>query len=313
MTGGPAGRRERNVCTIAPGAPFLPTFARALLDGRIVAGFPAKDDPAALADATIYVPTRRAARALAAELANASDAKAVALPRIVPLGVMEGVENDLIFDAASPAEAWLDDVPDGVSPLERRLVLTDMILQWGTALRNAICSVDRDGRVKVDDDEPMLVTTAPAQAFHLAGDLAALIDEMIVEDIDWRRLDKLAPDDLDQYWRITLNFLAIAMEAWPAHLEEAGLLDRARRQAILVERRIAQMKAGADRVEIVAGSTGTNAATARLIGAIAASPRGAVVLPGLDKELDEAAWRAVAGDEPGAEAAATHAQAALRR
>src|SRR5690606_20747991 len=49
---------------------------------------------------------------------------------------------------------------------------------------------------------------------------------------------------------------------------------------------------------IAAGSTGSIPATARLLGTIARLEKGAVVLPGLDKELDEASWQAVgASDE----------------
>ena len=50
--------------------------------GRLVGALPA--DPAALADITIYVPTRRATRALIALLAERGGAKAQLLPRIVP-------------------------------------------------------------------------------------------------------------------------------------------------------------------------------------------------------------------------------------
>ena len=50
------------VFTIPAAAPFLPTLARALLAGRLIPGFPGPD-PFALADATLYLPTQRAARA----------------------------------------------------------------------------------------------------------------------------------------------------------------------------------------------------------------------------------------------------------
>ncbi|RWC85532.1 MAG: hypothetical protein EOS32_32460, partial [Mesorhizobium sp.] len=55
---------SRRVFSIPPGAPFLPTLAEALLAGRLVPGFRFEGDPLALADVTLYVPTRRAARAL---------------------------------------------------------------------------------------------------------------------------------------------------------------------------------------------------------------------------------------------------------
>ena len=75
--------------TIAPGAPFLPTFARALLAGDILPTVSAARGPLALADTTIYVPTRRAARALISQLAGFVDSGAVLLPKIRPLGAVD--------------------------------------------------------------------------------------------------------------------------------------------------------------------------------------------------------------------------------
>ena len=46
---------------------------------------------------------------------------------------------------------------------------------------------------------------------------------------------------------------------------------------------------------IAAGSTGSIPATAELIATIARLPHGAVVLPGLDTDLDEESWRLIAG------------------
>ena len=62
---------------------------------------------------------------------------------------------------------------------------------------------------------------------------------------------------------------------------------------------------------IVAGSTGANSATARLMAAVARAPQGAVVLPDLDRDLDDAAW-ALLGDPDGdAVGVAGHPQAIL--
>ena len=309
-------RRAPNVCSIAPGAPFLATFARALMDGRIVEGFPDARDPTSLAQATIYVPTRRAARALALELAQIASSDVIILPRIVPLGVMEGVENDLLFDASTPdselARLLGEDVPDAVPDMQRRLTLTQLVHAWSKQVRNAIQSVGPDGKITAREDEPMLVAVAPAHAFHLAGDLSALIDEMIIEDVDWSRLNDLAPEGLAKYWGITLEFLKIATSEWPKHLEALGLTDKAALQMALIRRRVAQIEAGASLgVEIVAGSTGANVATAHLMAAIARSPRGAIVLPGLDKSLDDESWSAIAGER--SDPASGHPQGAFRR
>ena len=70
------GRCLPRVFSIPPGCAFLPTLVDALLDGRLVG--PLADDPAALADITIYVPNRRATRALIALLAERGDRQGAA-------------------------------------------------------------------------------------------------------------------------------------------------------------------------------------------------------------------------------------------
>ncbi len=139
--------------------------------------------------------------------------------------------------------------------------------------------------------EPALVASSPAQAYALAADLAALIDDMTIEGVDWSRLERLEPEEYDRYWRITLDFLKIAFAHWPDWLRENGLVDRAKRTALMVEAEIKALESGARRgPTIIAGSTGANRATAELIAAIARSGKGAVVLPALDKHLEEGVW-----------------------
>src|SRR5207253_2088394 len=86
----------------------------------------------------------------------------------------------------------------------------------------------------------------------------------------------------------------------------------------LIASEIARLEAGRSGPVIAAGSTGTNAATARLLAAIARAPQGALVLPGLDRTLGEDAWRLIGGAKPrgdrdSREPAASHPQAALHR
>ena len=190
-----------------------------------------------------------------------------------------------------------------------------MISQWAQTLRHAIVSIDLDGKKTIDPSEPCLVGTSPLDAFALAGDLADLIDELIIEDVPFEALDPLALPELDPYWGITLDFLAIAITSWPAILAENHLVDAAARRARLVEKQIGLIEAGSVPGPVIAiGSTGTNSATARLLSAIAGMPRGAVVLPGLDRDLDEEAWRQIAKHRDGGQDSAFgHPQAALAR
>jgi len=304
--------RDPRVFTIPPGAPFLPTLAHALLGGELIDGFPAAGDPLALANATIYVPTQRAAAALAEALLAASGGRSILLPRIAPLGAFEPGDEGAFFEPGE--EAPRPGPPPAVGDLTRRHTLATLVRAWGDALRGAIRGVDADGRLVVDGHEPALVATTPSQAYALAGDLAALIDDMIIEGVDWRKLETLTPEEYDSYWRITLDFLKIAFAHWPQWLEERGLIDRAKRVSLMVESEIVALEARARRgPTIIAGSTGANRATAALIAAIARSDQGAVVLPGLDGALDERAWAMIGASGEAGKGLASHPQALLHR
>ena len=304
--------RAPRVFTIPSGAPFLPTLSRALLDGVLIDGFPGAGGAMALADATIYVPTQRAAQALAKALLSASGGRSLLLPRIAPLGAFEPDETATIFDPESEDLARAA-VPPAVGALTRRHALATLTRAWGKALGGAIRQADADGRLIVDPAEPALVAATPAQAYALAGDLAALIDDMIIEGAPWTRLETLAPDLYDPYWRITLDFLKIAFAHWPEWLAERSLIDRAKRIAFLIEDEIKALEGAGRGPTIIAGSTGANRATARLIAAIARAPNGAVVLPDLDLNLDDRTWAMIGGRDDGSQGLAGHPQALLHR
>ncbi len=95
------------IFTIAPGAPFLRTFVGALLDGRIVEGFSRALPPLSMADATIYVPTRRAARSLTARIRLCHRSSCLPLlPRILPLGALDATETALLLRRAGRRGAF---------------------------------------------------------------------------------------------------------------------------------------------------------------------------------------------------------------
>ncbi len=303
---------KRRVFSIPSGVAFLPAFTQALLSGQIVAGFPNAEDPFSLSQARIFVPTRRAARALIAELARRVTHPAVLLPAIIPLGAMDESETASLFE---PDSIGLDH-PGVVSDVRRRLVLTKLILAWSKTLKNAIIHIDNGQPVTVPD-EAMLVTSSPAQAYALAHDLGALLDELTISGIEPHQLKFEMPEGLDRYWDITLHFLKIAFEQWPAYLAQQELQDRAQRQLTLVNAEIRRLEDGSVTApQIVIGSTGTNSATAKLISAIAAFPHGAVILPGLDAVLDKEGWAAIGGKAAGGEytdSVTSHPQSALCR
>ena len=92
------------------------------------------------------------------------------------------------------------------------------------------------------------------------------------------------------------QFLKIAREAWPQYLAQHGAMEATARRDALLKAEASRLRAQADAPVIVAGSTGSMPSTAELMTTIARLPHGAVVLPGLDLDLDEESWNLLAGD-----------------
>src|SRR6266567_4991403 len=198
------------VFSVPLSAPFLPTVIAALIDGRLVAGFGARANPARLAQATIYLPTRRAGRMAREVFLDQLSADAAVLPRIVALGDID--EDELAF--AEQAEPYGGvaplDVPPKLGELDRRLTLARLVAAWARSPVSA-----------------PLVVGGPASTLALASDLARLMDDMVTRGVGWEALDGLVPDQLDQYWQHSLEFLGIARIAWPAHLREIEKIEPA--------------------------------------------------------------------------------------
>jgi ATP-dependent helicase/nuclease subunit B len=305
---------RRNVFSIPPGVPFLETFVAALLNGEITPSLSRGSAPLELAQTTIYVPTQRAGRALAAEFGRAIGAPSALLPRILPLGGLDEQETSALFDPRFDWDGAGEALAPAIDDLDRRLILTQLVVQWARALSHAVVSVDPLGTPEFDQSENFVVASSPASAFALAGELCVLIDEFIIENVDWSDIDRLTDDSFDKFWAITTQFLKIALHQWPDILNERGLVDKATRQVHLIEAQVARLAASTSAAPVIAlGSTGANAATARLLAAIARMERGAVILPGLDRDLDDDSWRLVGEAEERSEPSFTHPQVMLKR
>jgi ATP-dependent helicase/nuclease subunit B len=240
---------------------------------------------------TILLPTRRSARALQEAFLAASGGRAMLLPRIRPIA--EGDDAGTLLDglAASDAPATSDvDIPPAVSELERRLVMTELVMRWSAAMR-------RGG----DPMAPVVAAGAstPAQAAALAGELASMMDAVETENVRLDGLAGLMPEQFSEHWQKTLHFLEIAISMWPGHLAERGLLSPAdrRNRVILAEAERLRTRPP-DGPVIVAGVTGSIPATAELMRAVAALDQGAIVLPGLDPHLDDSGWITIIANNP---------------
>jgi ATP-dependent helicase/nuclease subunit B len=270
--------KPMRVFSVPVSVPFLRTVVAALLDGRLVDGFEARTNPTKLAQATLYLPTRRAGRMAREIFLDVLNADAVVLPRIVALGDID--EDELAFaEQAEPyGSAAPLDIPPKLSEIERRLTLAKLVAAWAKSPVAA-----------------PLVVGGPASTLALAGDLARLMDDMVTRGVRWEALDGLVPDQLDKYWQHSLEFLQIARQAWPAHLDEIQRIEPAARRDLLIEAEAARLIAHHDGPVIAAGSTGSMPATAKFLHAVSTLPQGAVVLPGLDTDLDDEAWQLVGG------------------
>ncbi len=224
------------------------------------------------ADATVLLPNRRACRALADAMLRASPGGALLLPSIVPIGDI-GLDEE--FEPEDLSAAAPLDLPPAISPLRRQLLLAELIRA-------------RDG-----DSEDS------ARIAGLAAELARLLDQVETEGLGFERLAALVPDTLAAHWQVTVDFLRIVTEAWPAVLAEEGAIGPAGRRDRLIEARIEAWRRNppAGRV-ILAGSTGSVPATRALMAAVAGLANGAVVFPGLDRMLDPAIRAALDAGHP---------------
>jgi len=248
------------VFTIPAGSPFLD----ALADGILAQ---AGDGPDALTDYRIFLPTRRACRGLRDAFLRRGGGKPMLLPRLLPLGDMD--EDELAISEAGDAAGGLssadappgaEELPPAIPGLRRQILLTRLVL----ALRGG--------------------DTTPEQAAMLAAELGRLLDQVHTERLDFADLADLVPRDFAEHWQITLKFLTILTELWPAVLADEGCLDSAdRRNRLLTLQAESWRKSPPQTPVIAAGSTGSIPATADLLSAIARLPQGCVVLPGLDR------------------------------
>ncbi|MGD1933491.1 MAG: double-strand break repair protein AddB [Candidatus Phaeomarinobacter sp.] len=245
------------VFTIPPHVPFLPALAEGLL---------ARGD--ALAATTVLVPTRRAARSLVEALLAQSETDALLLPEIRPLG---DVDEEPGFGGPDVDDAALT-LPPAIDPMHRTLALAQFIAHHA--------------------EKTGLTTMSRAQAIALAGELASLMDTFAAQDVPLSKLHDVVHDTFADHWQQTLQFLEVITVAWPQMLDTLGLMDPARRRADLIKATCARWQERPPGPIVAAGSTGSLKATADMLTTIAGLDEGIVVLPGLDQQMDDAAWAA---------------------
>ena len=119
------GYQHANVYSIPADVPFLKTLVTNVLDGTLLPDGFQFDDPLALSQVSIYLPTQRSARLLEEAFLDAAPNKTLLLPRIRALGDVD--EDATLFeedDLNRLRNGASSEVPPALSPLSRQLILT---------------------------------------------------------------------------------------------------------------------------------------------------------------------------------------------
>lgn len=287
------------VFSIPAGLPFLDVLADELLAKRLVQF---GDDPLDLAGVTVLLPTRRSVRAFRDALVKRIGEAAI-LPVIRPIGDVD--EEDHLLDSAVESTADRLAPPPSISPLTRQLALTRLTLKWAREVRREI--------LHLRPDEPLLVPGTAADAARLANDLSRLIDDLETAGVGFDRIAGLVPEDHSDYYRLTLDFLGIISARWPEYLKEINRVDPTVRRDTLIRAAVDSFRKRPREPVVAAGSTGSVPATAALLNAIAHHPNGAVVLPGLDRDLDADGWTAINVPDDAKPSAVGHPQFGMKQ
>ena len=250
----------RGVFTIGMDRRFADELARGVLARH-------GDDPLALADVLILLPTRRSVRAVSEAFLRATGGRPTILPRFAPIGDLD--ENDGSELADSDAALAL---PPAIDTATREALLGELVRAF-------------------KDEHGQPIAQSAAQALSLARELASLVDELAIDGVPFEKLETLVDGNFASHWQRTLEFLAIVGKAWPQVLEERGQIDAIARRTAAIRARAARWRARPPATPVIAaGSTGSQPATRELLTTIASLPQGAVVLPGLDREMDDESW-----------------------
>ena len=263
----PFGKGAPKVWTIPPGTDFLGSLAGVLAEATGL-----KDQADALAEAIIYVPNRRSARALTLALFNTlGPGRTLLPPDIRTLG-------DLDSDESTPiAEAGLVDLAPPLSAAKRLGALSQLVSAFF--------------RAEYGRDLP------PASALSSARELSRLLEQATLGEapVDWADLKSLVEQsDLAVHWDNSVRFLSIIAEAWPRWLAENNVSDPFQRRLEAASALARAWEATPPQTPVViAGSTGATPSGRLLMRAAINLPKGLIVLPGLDKELSPTTLEAV--------------------
>ena len=252
-----------HVYNMPSGVPFLPSLALGLKDIY----------KERLQDCLILLPTRRAVRALGNAFVGAKGASL--LPRMRPLADINPEEPPF-----EPGElAGL--VKPSIDPMQRRFEMARLVFQ----AHKSTSSLPLDA----------------AGALALADPLIAILDDADMAQADLSRISEL--DEIQKFaaehFQNAVTLYKIVQKFWPKRLDEINLMQPFERRVALLEALTEIWETDPpDYPIIIAGSTGTLGASARLMRCVANMDEGMIVLPGLNNAVPDQAWGDVGPQHP---------------
>ena len=253
---------EPNVYNMPSGVPFLPSLAAGL---RKIYG-------ERLNNALILLPTRRAVRALGEAFVGESGASL--LPRMRPLADINPEEPPF-----EPGEL-VGLVKPAIDPMQRRFEMAKLVYHFHAAT----------------SDLPL----DAAGALAMADPLIAILDDAAMEEVDdfeGAKLDTLK-DFAAEHFQNAVELYKIIQEFWPKRLAEIDLMEPMARRVSLLNALTETWQAQPPKYPvIIAGSTGTLKASAKLMRCVSRLEDGMIVLPGLEN-LKTISWDKIGPQHP---------------
>jgi ATP-dependent helicase/nuclease subunit B len=264
--------RLPRVYNLVPGGHFLEALAEAILSG-----FPVDDTKRPLRDWTILLPTRRSARAFAEMLRAKTNANALILPRIKPIG---DLDEDRLADEMVSA-----DLPPAMSSVAQLFVVLDLVKEW--LAKNQHLPFAQE------------IAASSLQSIRLAESLDELMQRVETQECGFEKLSEAYGAEHSEHREAILSLLALLSLRLPEIHAQKGTMGAAARRSLMIRQEAARIAQGGHQGPIIAaGSTGTIPATRALLEAIARHEQGAVVLPGLDDGCDDESWAALGPEHP---------------
>ena len=152
--------------------------------------------------------------------------------------------------------------------------------------------------IKETQEEEFAKMTKAAY-FDLATSLGSLIDELNINSVTIKDLEKVTEGELPKHLQLNLNLMRRVIVLYKKALLERELIDHCSKQILDVNNLINHWETKPYIMPLlIAGSTGSQKSTAKLMHAISKLPQGLVVLPGLDTHLTDRSWKSLEPDHP---------------